>query len=201
MKKVIETPDFDELIRKERERREEIIKSSKIVERNTKIFQAQSGMGTLMQTLNEEDQKENSKKVEEEDFYKYAMSIVKGNTDKFVIKRRTEFENLIKKPIYTQATLRIKFPNEFLLQGNFALMETIGDMYDWIRQNLNDPTQEFYLYTSFPKKMYTDLKSTVYSQGLAPSTLLNIGFKTIDPRDVNYKYLNDESLQKFVTEF
>jgi len=130
------------------------------------------------------------------------MNLIRNNTDKFVIKRRTEFENFVKKPIYTKATVRIKFPDEVLIQANFAMMETIENIYNFIKENLNDPLQNFFLFTSFPSKKYTDMKATVYSQGLAPSTLLYISFPNIDPKkDFNYQYLNQNSIGKYMTEF
>ena len=125
------------------------------------------------------------------------MSVIKGNSDKFVVKRRKDFENLIKKPVYNKATIRIKFPNELLLQANFAMMETVGDIYEFVRENLHEPTQEFSLFTPFPRKVYSDKKPTVYSQGLSPSTLLYISFPNVDPKQVDYPYLSKTTLEKF----
>ncbi len=152
-----------------------------------------------MEVLNEKDKTNNT--VGESDFMKYAQDIIKANIGKFVVKRKTEFENLIKKPIYTKATIRVKFPDEMLLQGNFALMETIGDINCFIKEHLNDPSQEFYLNTSFPRKTFSDLNSTVHSLNLAPSSVINISFKNIDPRTAHgYQYLRDESIERFKSE-
>lgn len=158
-------------------------------------------MGELIQSLNEMDGKVDEHKLEEDDFYKYAMNIIKNNTDKFVMKRRTEFEKLVKKPIYSKATIRIKFPDEILIQGNFAMMETIEDIYIFVRENLNEPDQPFLLFTSFPSKKFNDMKASIYSQGLAPSTLMYISFPNIDPMKKDYQYLSTESFQQYHTEF
>lgn len=179
------------------------MKNSKGIEREPKVFHIASNesMGEVIQTLNEED-KFDQRKIEEDDFYKYAMSIIKGNTDKFVVKRRSEFEKLVNKPIYTKATIRVKFPNELLIQGNFAMMETIGDVYNFVRDNLIDPNLTFVLFTSFPSKKYTDLKATIYSQSLAPSTLLYVSFPGIDPqKNPEYKYLNQNAIEKYSSDF
>ena len=202
MKSLVEPPDFDELIKAEKERREAIIKCSKEVNREAKIFIIQPGenVSAMLENLNEEDKK-NISKIEEQDFYKYAMNIIKSNTDKFVVKRRTEFENLVSKPIYTQATIRIKFPNENILQANFAMMETVGDVYKFVRENLEDPSLEFSLFTPYPRRVYNDQKATVYSQSLAPNTLLYISFPNVDARNVEFPFLKQQSIEKWRSEF
>lgn len=78
-----------------------------------------------------------------------------------------------------------------LLQGHFAVMETIGEIYNFIKQSLNDPNLEFYLTTSPPLKKYIDLKATLQKENLAPSTLMYITFPTIDPRS-DYPYVSKE---------
>jgi hypothetical protein len=153
---------------------------------------------SAIKNMNSDEERE-VKSIEEQDYLKYAMNIIKSNTDKFVVKRRTDFENLIKKPVYNKAIIRIKFPNELLLQSNFAMMETVGDIYEFVKQNLYDPNQEFSLFTPFPRKVYNDKKATIYSQALAPSTLLYISFPNVDAKQVDYPYLSQECLDKFIS--
>lgn len=161
------------------------------MERNVKIFSVHTDefKNNIKETSLEEEKE--TLKFEEQDFYKYAMSIIKSNNDKFVVKRRTDYEKLIKKPLYTKATIRIKFPNEMLLQGNFGLMETVGDIYEFVKENLTEENQPFSLFTAYPRKVYNDKMATVYNQGLAPSTELYITFPNIDPKN-SYKYLKSE---------
>ncbi len=147
---------------------------------------------------------EGEKKInEEQDYYKYAMSVIRENSDnRFIVKRRNDYENLIKKPVYTKATIRVKMPNDQLIQANFALMETIRDIYEFVKENLNDPNQEFYLFTPFPKKTYTEKNLTIHSQNLAPSTVLNISFPSLDLTKLGqYQFLKDSSIEKYRTEY
>ena len=130
------------------------------------------------------------------------MSSISENTERFVMKTRTELESLIKKPVYTKATLRIKFPNEIMFQSCFAMMETIEQVYTAVRDILTDPKECFYLFIPFPRKTFTDMKATIYSQNLAPSTLLYISFPNIDPiKQGQYQYIRLELLEKFSTEY
>jgi hypothetical protein len=106
-----------------------------------------------------------------------------------------EYEKLIDAQIYTIASIRIKYPNEILIQANFAVMETIGDIYQFLKENLENPTQEFYLSTSPPLKKYTDMKATILKEKLAPSTLMYINFPNMT--DFNRQFLKNETFEKY----
>lgn len=128
------------------------------------------------------------------------MNVLRGASETFKLKSRLDYEKLIKAKIYTKACIRIKFPNEVLLQSNFAVMETVGDIYNFIRENLSDPNLEFYITTSPPLKKYTDMNATIFKEGLAPTTLMYINFPSIDPKQP-FLYLKEETTEKYRTEF
>jgi hypothetical protein len=92
-------------------------------------------MGALINHLNEDDEK-NSYNREEEDSRRSALNFLKENKEKekFKLRLRTEYEKLISTKVYENATIRIKFPNQILVQAKFALMETVGEIYNFIRQ-------------------------------------------------------------------
>ncbi len=155
-----------------------------------------------MDQLAEEEKKTNTVKQQEEDYFKYAMNVIRSNTDKFKVKRRTEFENLLKRPVYSKATVRIKFPDESIIQANFAMKETVSEIYDFVRENLNDISERFTLFTPFPSKKYVNMSRTVYAEGFAPSVLLYVTLENVDPRvNRDYKYLSDSSVERYKTEY
>lgn len=92
-------------------------------------------MGALINHLNEDDEKSYSNK-DEEDSRRNVLNFLKENKDKekFKLRLRTEYEKLINTKVYQNATIRIKFPNQILVQAKFALMETIGDIYNFIKE-------------------------------------------------------------------
>lgn len=98
--------------------------------------------------------------------------------------------------LYIEAIIALKFPNQMTLQAHFALLETVGDIYDFIKSHLTDASQEFYITTSPPLKKYTDMKATIQKENLAPSTLMYITFPNIDPRS-DYPYIKVESFNQF----
>lgn len=124
-------------------------------------------------------------------------------SDRFKLKSRTEYENLIKTPIYTKADIRIKFPNEIILEGIFLLRETIGDIHNFIKDCLINPNEKFYLSTSPPLKRYTNLSATIQSLGLYPSTLLYINFPEIDfmKGEHSGNFLKPEVIEKLKQNF
>jgi hypothetical protein len=150
-----------------------------------------------MQSLNEEIYSEN--KLEDEDHYRYAMKVLNtAPSDNFKLRSRKEYEKLINSKLYTKAAIRIKFPNEVILQGTFGVMETIGDIIAFIRDNLGDQGLEFYLTTFPPLRKYLDPSATILSQNLAPSTLMYINFPKIDPKtNQSYNYIKLESIEKY----
>ena len=74
-------------------------------------------------------------------------------------------------------------------------METIGDIYLFLKEHLEDPNLEFYLSTSPPLKKYLDMNSTILKEKLAPSTLMYINFPNIT--DLNIPFLKRESFERF----
>ena len=74
---------------------------------------------------------------------------------KFQNKRFQELEKLMKTPNHTRGTVRIKFPDGYLLQGTFGALETVEDIYAFVGQNLfvGPSGREFYLYETPPKKV------------------------------------------------
>jgi len=96
------------------------------------------------------------------------------------MKARVEYEKLMDSKVYTKACIRLKFPNENILQANFALMETIGDIYDFLKTHiLLNPNEEFYLFTSPPLKKYLDPKAKVFNENLHPYTLMHVGYSNL----------------------
>ena len=68
-----------------------------------------------------------------EGYFLYKDKISKKENDRYTLKSRMRLEQLMKTPIYVKSDIRLKFPNEIILQGSFALYETIGDIYNFIR--------------------------------------------------------------------
>ena len=62
-----------------------------------------------------------------------------------------------------------------------------------------DPNIEFYITTSPPLIKYLDMKATIHSQKLAPSTLMYINFPSITNPN-NLTFLKEESIRNYKKE-
>jgi hypothetical protein len=74
-------------------------------------------------------------------------------------------------------------------------METIGDIYKFLKDNLETQFHDFYLTTSPPLKKYLDMKSSILKEKLAPSTLMYINFPNLT--DFNQQFLTREAFEKY----
>ena len=75
----------------------------------------------------------------------------------FKNKRQEELERLQKQPIHTTALVRIRFPDDYIIQGTFAGLEKIGELYKFVKENIFMKEREFYLYETPPKKVLKDM--------------------------------------------
>ena len=86
-------------------------------------------------------------------------------------------EQLMKTPIYVKSDIRLKFPNEIILQGSFALYETIGDIYDFVKNFLRNKNDKFNISTTPPLKRYLKMDATIGNEKLYPNLLMYVNFE------------------------
>ena len=105
--------------------------------------------------------------------------MVKENqNDRFTLKSRTRLEQLMKTPIYVKSEIRLKFPNEIILQGTFALYETVGDIVNFVKEYLKNKNEKFNLSTTPPLKRYLKMEVTIQEEKLFPSLMMYVNFES-----------------------
>ena len=57
-------------------------------------------------------------------------------SSKFQNKRYAELNKLINSPNHTRSSIRVKFPDGYVLHGTFGALETIGAIYQFVGENL-----------------------------------------------------------------
>ena len=180
MKKVAENEiNFDDLYHQEIERRNEIIKKAKI-ERNPKLFELEKNysIGRIINTINQTDEDMTSNSNEDKMIIKKNLALLKEKeNDRFTLKSRMRLEQLMKTPIYVKSDIRLKFPNEIILQGSFALYETIGDIYNFIRIYLRNKNDKFNISTTPPLKRYLKMDAKIGNEKLYPNLLMYVNFE------------------------
>ena len=188
--------NFEELLLKEKQRRNKIIKEAKIT-RNPKAYKISEGYGLnqIIQAMNEKDDNLMNNSEDDKLIYKTSMELIKQNANnRFTLKSRSLFEAFIKTPVYIKSDIRLKFPDSTILEGSFALYEKVGDIYDFVRGYLKNPSCSFNISTTPPLKRYTKLDDTIFSLKLYPQILMYVNF------DNTYEGLKEEEIEKIKIE-
>ncbi|XP_071492737.1 uncharacterized protein [Diadema antillarum] len=100
--------------------------------------------------------------------------------------RRKEEELKLVEDTHRQArevVVRVHFPERVILQGFFRPHETVEAVKEFVRSNLADKKQQFYLFTTPPKTVLKDTSQTLFKAKLFPAALVYFG--TQDTRDYN----------------
>ena len=180
MKKVAQNEvNFEDLYYQELERRNGIIKNAK-VERRPKLFELEKNysLNRIINTINQNEEDLTSNSNEDKMIIKKNLALLKEKeNDRFTLKSRMRLEQLMKTPIYVKSDIRLKFPNEMILQGSFALHETVGDIYSFIKNYLRDKNDKFNISTTPPLKRYLKMDATIGGEKLYPNLLMYVNFE------------------------
>ena len=180
MKKMAQNEvNFEDLYYQEIQRRNGVIKAAK-VDRNPKVFELEKNysINRIINTINQTEEDMTSNSNEDKMIIKKNLALIKEKeNDRFTLKSRMRLEQLMKTPIYVKSDIRLKFPNELILQGSFALYETIGDIYNFIRIYLKNKNDQFNISTTPPLKRYLKMEETIMNEKLYPNLLMYINFE------------------------
>lgn len=149
------------------------------------------GTSTLKQYLMELDAKEQERlrdlklteeKLDEAIENTQALRFLAENekNQKFRNKRQEELDRLQKQQVYTTALVRIRFPDDYVLQGTFGALDRVDSVYKFVRENLYFGDREFYLYETPPKKVIKEMTSTLKQVRMVPSGMLYFAWEDLD---------------------
>ncbi len=185
--------NFEDLYYEELKRRNNIINNSK-VNRNPKAYEITSeySLNSIIAKMNEIDNFDMISNSEDDKLiYKKAMDIIKENqNNRFTLKSRLNYEKLINTPIYVKSDIRFKFPDSNILEASFSLNEKIEDLYNFIKEYLNNPNDKFTISTTPPPKRYIKINETIQFNKLFPQVLMYVNF------DDQYNGLNSDKINK-----
>ena len=171
--------NFEDLYYNEIDRRNAIIKKSKI-ERKPKLYELEKNysLNSIINTINQNYEELASNSNEDKMIIKKNLALLKEKeNDRFTLKSRTRLEQLMKTPIYIKSDIRLKLPCELILQGSFALYETIGDIYSFVKEYLKVKTEKFNISTTPPLKRYLNFGKTIQEEKLYPNILMYVNFE------------------------
>jgi len=201
----MDTVNYEDLIKQERIRRNELIINFSKVERKIRIFILKEGQifGNLIEGLNRVLEYESQEFIKENN-KEFALRLIKENreNEKFKLKSRIEYEKLLNTPLHFKASIRIKFPNDtIIVQADFGLMEKVSAIYEMISSVIEMKSEEYYIFSTHPHKKYNDMNAIIRNEGLAPFVLLYIKFPNLNPMDKSIKYISKSALEKHYNDF
>ncbi|CAA7404867.1 unnamed protein product [Spirodela intermedia] len=105
-----------------------------------------------------------------DDYYR-IMSIKKEDLFLKTHKIR-EAEAAARRAKIAKAIIRVRFPDNFVLEAKFHPSETIQSLTDLLIRVLARPDLPFYLYTTPPKQRIRDFSKDFYSVGFVPGAIV-----------------------------
>ena len=180
-----------ELLRKQRE---EAIKQME-VNRNPQVMQI-SETGNLKEVLRRLEMMESERlaakygvgytvsggrvlgSAEEDEELGAAQALIRENEEnsKFHSKRKVQLNRFERQKSYGTVTIRVRFPDRYLLQGSFSSLESTQSVYAYVSQYLVTPDRPFALYVAPPKQVIESSAKRTLAE-FAPATLFNFSWK------------------------
>lgn len=90
----------------------------------------------------------------------------------FRTKAMREQDDLRELRMYRFTLLRIRFPDDVVLQGTFSVRESIGKVYEFVREHIEESSRPFVLITFMGNRM-ADGDSSLLDLQLVPAVVLN----------------------------
>jgi len=82
--------------------------------------------------------------------------------------------------VHTTALIRVRFPDDYCIQGTFGALEKVADVYQFVKDHLYTPERPFYLYTTPPKKELKEMGMTLKAAKMVPSGMIYFGWSDLD---------------------
>lgn len=115
------------------------------------------------------------------------------NNAPLMTKKMRDAEQAKKMSRFRKVLIRVRLPDRTAVQGTFTPSSTIRDVVKFVNGALRNPKAvKFSLFVTPPKTVLKDLDATLWSQGLVPAALINLGIET-GPAD-SASLLSDEAL-------
>jgi tether containing UBX domain for GLUT4 len=115
------------------------------------------------------------------------------NNAPLMTKKMRDSEQARKMSRFRKVLIRVRLPDRTALQGTFTPSSTVRDVVKFVNSALRNPKAvKFNLFVTPPKTILKDLDATLWSRGLVPAALVNLGIET-GPSD-SAELLRDEVL-------
>lgn len=96
---------------------------------------------------------------------------------------------------YNYTLIRIRFPDNIILQGTFSVSENFEEIVKFVKEHLISRDFSFYLITATREKILeTDFDKTLEELKLVPAVILTFFWDTNSSEEIPSQCLKDETL-------
>ena len=138
-----EMKSIPELLIDETQRRNKIILETKI-NHSPKCFYLTSLKN--VQTLFKKYSTSHQFKENNSSYHDFIRNVIYNQTNDLNRKESNKLREIIDSPIITQGDCFFIFPDKYVIKGIFCLYEKVSDLYDYIKNYLNNKSENFALY-------------------------------------------------------
>ncbi|WOK94512.1 hypothetical protein Cni_G03216 [Canna indica] len=131
-----------------------------------RVFLANSQTIQAEPASSDEDEADDFYDLSAEDYYR-LMSL-KADSQILKTQKMREAEAAAHREKLIKAIIRVRFPDDYVLEAKFQSSETIQTLVDLLKKVIGQPNVPFYLYTVPPKTQIVDLSKDFYSAGFSP---------------------------------
>lgn len=111
-----------------------------------------------------------------EDYYRSIANKLGAQSQVLKTRKIREAEAVARRARVTKAVIRVRFPDNYILEAKFKSSEEIQKLVDLLRKVIARPDLPFYLYTTPPKEQIKDFSKDFYSAGFVPGAIVYFSY-------------------------
>ncbi|XP_038978656.1 plant UBX domain-containing protein 1-like isoform X1 [Phoenix dactylifera] len=111
-----------------------------------------------------------------EDYYRIMSDRIRAQSQILKTRKMREAEAAARRARITKAVIRVRFPDNYILEAKFQPSEKIESLMHLLMKVVARPDLPFYLYTTPPKERIKDTSKDFYSAGFAPGAIVYFSF-------------------------
>ncbi|XP_020260231.1 plant UBX domain-containing protein 1-like [Asparagus officinalis] len=111
-----------------------------------------------------------------EDYYHMTSNKIGAQSQVLKTRKIREAEAAARREKLTKATIRVRFPDDYILEIDFHSSEKIQNLVDFLTKVVNRPDLPFYLYTTPPKERLINMSKDFYSAGFVPGGIVYFSY-------------------------
>ncbi|PKA61360.1 hypothetical protein AXF42_Ash020336 [Apostasia shenzhenica] len=111
-----------------------------------------------------------------EDYYRIMANKLGAQSQILKTSKMREAEVAARRARITKAIIKVRFPDNCILEAKFKPSETIKCLVDLLMKVISRPDLPFYLYTTPPKEQIKDLSKDFFSVGFVPGAIVYFSY-------------------------